>query len=882
MKKFTLKNVLCMLVALMMLLPALSTLALATEPLAALPEITKQPTPENPTVEVNLPSGATYQWYRVEKEVVEITPDMVSQDKPHYYSAEEGWSENHTTFPYSYFDIYLIPGDILLLPLETENLNIYLIGADRVDFQKGEEWMEAHIPQAEMYTFYTTLENWVGKIYLDTDSFVPLTDETNKTLSSFEMQNSYVVEITFEDGTTCMSDIISMEYDIYAQPDAINRTIQVSFPDRASYQWFDVVMQLEDLTDEDVTLIDGAKYENGRFIGMISDFGITYFTVEGKAGETIMISHDAGADADDFAMFDGEGSAVEGEMFATGQTTFTFESDGTYTLLSNPTLSLPPIRASKFLGAEVTPIMGETTKTLGNFIPGKLYCVQATYEDGTMLISDYLRIDYMITEKPSTSNPTVTTNSDESVASYRWYLAKLKSDKKYEIAGKDISAPDIYSGMYGGGLWYSMEGYINIGADLLEGDTLVVRVPDGVEATVDFYYESEVGFESSDSNTFSYTSESGEYADFMVCTEGEALEGVEIYIQRAQEKILITDLDFFDDEKKTFSPFTYMNAYYVNGVWKQRGTLMTFYFESYKKNAYLTVNATDSASIYVYDNTQELLADENGKYELSAGKFYVTVGGANGCAELTLTLESDGVKYDVVPLNHFSSDGTYDYITADNGYYSEGKWHSDEDYTEIDIQLPLHPGDILTVIVSEEFNGVVSIDGPEDIIELTRVGNQYIFVADIFYDTDIELEGSTEAFTAQFFVQDGDLTLYENYGKEAPHEEGHYFLEVEFEDGTIDRAYNFYHNGSEHTYGSWITVQGATKDEAGVQERTCSVCHETETREIAPLKKDGLGTGAIVGIAAGSTVVLGAGGFSLVWFVIKKKSLADLLALFKK
>ena len=45
---------------------------------------------------------------------------------------------------------------------------------------------------------------------------------------------------------------------------------------------------------------------------------------------------------------------------------------------------------------------------------------------------------------------------------------------------------------------------------------------------------------------------------------------------------------------------------------------------------------------------------------------------------------------------------------------------------------------------------------------------------------------------------------------------------------------------------------------------------------------DGLSGGAIAGIAVGSTAVVGFGGFSLVWFVIKKKSWADLLAIFKK
>ena len=46
--------------------------------------------------------------------------------------------------------------------------------------------------------------------------------------------------------------------------------------------------------------------------------------------------------------------------------------------------------------------------------------------------------------------------------------------------------------------------------------------------------------------------------------------------------------------------------------------------------------------------------------------------------------------------------------------------------------------------------------------------------------------------------------------------------------------------------------------------------------------KDGLGAGAILGIVCGSVAVVGIGGFALFWFVIKKKSFADLIAIFKK
>ena len=47
-------------------------------------------------------------------------------------------------------------------------------------------------------------------------------------------------------------------------------------------------------------------------------------------------------------------------------------------------------------------------------------------------------------------------------------------------------------------------------------------------------------------------------------------------------------------------------------------------------------------------------------------------------------------------------------------------------------------------------------------------------------------------------------------------------------------------------------------------------------------ENDGLGAGAIVGIAAGSVAVLGLGGFSLFWFFIKKKKFSDLIGVFKK
>ena len=59
---------------------------------------------------------------------------------------------------------------------------------------------------------------------------------------------------------------------------------------------------------------------------------------------------------------------------------------------------------------------------------------------------------------------------------------------------------------------------------------------------------------------------------------------------------------------------------------------------------------------------------------------------------------------------------------------------------------------------------------------------------------------------------------------------------------------------------------------------SCDVCGYVITES-----DDGaLGAGAIIGIVIGSVAVVGVGGFALFWFVIKKKSFADLIAIFKK
>ena len=90
------------------------------------------------------------------------------------------------------------------------------------------------------------------------------------------------------------------------------------------------------------------------------------------------------------------------------------------------------------------------------------------------------------------------------------------------------------------------------------------------------------------------------------------------------------------------------------------------------------------------------------------------------------------------------------------------------------------------------------------------------------------------------------------------------------------------------TVPSTCTVCGHTEGEAlghsydNAYDSTCDVCGEERTVTDRDDGNEGLSGGAIAGIAVGSAAAVGVGGFSLFWFVIKKKKWSDLVGIFKK
>lgn len=72
-----------------------------------------------------------------------------------------------------------------------------------------------------------------------------------------------------------------------------------------------------------------------------------------------------------------------------------------------------------------------------------------------------------------------------------------------------------------------------------------------------------------------------------------------------------------------------------------------------------------------------------------------------------------------------------------------------------------------------------------------------------------------------------------------------------------------------HSFSAWVESKEPTAKEDGEQIRACTVCGATEKQTIPA--KGGLSTGGIVAIVISSVAVLGGGGFSVWWFVLRKK-----------
>lgn len=187
--------------------------------------ITHQPTKEEPCVELNDDTDATYQWYSAVGSTVEVTDenaDIVSgyEGAVSSYDTEKGWLGAYVgnlegTYTYNeYFAIALNAGDKITIEVTEGYIGYVEISGKTSPWQtceiEDENTCEFTVEYDDIYTVATynlpNDEDIYVKAYVDGYEYTAIDGATNALYAATE-DGLYACEVTFADGTTEMSDV---------------------------------------------------------------------------------------------------------------------------------------------------------------------------------------------------------------------------------------------------------------------------------------------------------------------------------------------------------------------------------------------------------------------------------------------------------------------------------------------------------------------------------------------------------------------------------------------------------------------------------------------------------------------------------------------------
>ncbi|MBE6683865.1 MAG: hypothetical protein E7595_06945 [Ruminococcaceae bacterium] len=338
---------------------------------------------------------------------------------------------------------------------------------------------------------------------IDTDgNATALAGENSKILSNLELGKSYYCEASFPYGMNLISEEVSLLPEIISQPTAADPTFEVTFEEKAGFQWYEATP--ESIIIDDTMVEEGYvgtydpetqewtpyysdPYEYSGYMEYYADFFYLYL----NKGDTVRITPsnpDAISPADpDFRVI-GEDESYNIEI-KDGVYEVTVEESDTYEFYQygiSPETSTYKIELLTYSYKELE---GETEKTLQNAEHGKLYQVDALYEN-SFLSSDVFEMEYTITKQPTAEDPSVEVNFPDDVACYEWlevvdteievtdenaeitYYEDESDTKGYYDAENDCWIPSLYATHDDPlGSYYE---YDLFHLELKKGDTLVI------------------------------------------------------------------------------------------------------------------------------------------------------------------------------------------------------------------------------------------------------------------------------------------------------------------------------------------------------------------------------------------------------------------------
>ncbi len=404
-----------------------------------------------------------------------------------------------------------------------------------------------------------------------------------------------------------------------------------------------------------------------------------------------------------------------------------------------------------------------------------------------------------ITSQPTGTNPTVETNKNNDIIKYSWYKILLSNYYRLVQNDKIIDGQNIveviFEGHYLDGKWMSDYGYINIGVTAIGGDIVKVTFIEGFDGYA-YLYEG-VDLTEQDDGSYIYTVTDEGYVDLVICNDND--EPIEAIVEIVRDGESYPVIDKFDFTNKKYYPIDVDDGYYDGGKWisTEEGGKQEIDIEFYLEAGY-TAKITLNDGFVGTALICSMSTDENYELEIVDGVITYVTDGENknfeiriksdyDCtAEITLTKDDiefevvDDVWYDNEKMTYFSDD-----IYA--GIYADGVWTSNGE-GDVDFYVHLLKGSFITFKPSDNFDGELVLydiieekeiqlkpENGEYTCEVTKGG---LFSVYMHFD---------EQYTVEIFVRTKEAQLVEGQTEKTlkSSEMGSYYVEVEFEDGTV-------------------------------------------------------------------------------------------------
>ncbi len=454
-------------------------------------DIIKQPTVADPTFEVTPENEFTFQWYEVQ-EVTHIIEDTMTD---YYYGTYDRPTQRWTADTYGgdnygdyieygadWFDFYLNEGDTVIITFDDPSIispdnEFRFYGVNNSNNRVKPVSDGVYIftaPYGDVFSIYSytvTKENVKAKFEVVQKDHVKIEDETEKTLSKLEFGKSYICYLFRNSELYCNSDVLTVKSEVVSQPTAKNPTFDITFEDKAKFQWyeasptfviFDDSMLDSDYFGEGYNKTNGTWQGNHWEDGTHAAYAIEYLVSSFKKGDVIKItiSDPSVMPENNWIGFVGEKTAInQVRPDENGVYLFTVPDDDDYYIF-HYAYDYDITAKIEISDYEYLAIEGETAKTLSEMENQKLYMASASFENGTKLDSDIFKATPIITKQPAADDPTVELNISNGIDNYQWYTMAIGA---MEIT-EEYAKPMHFETSIGGPSYYDNKNKFWIGS----------------------------------------------------------------------------------------------------------------------------------------------------------------------------------------------------------------------------------------------------------------------------------------------------------------------------------------------------------------------------------------------------------------------------------